>query len=102
MRGKIIKRDEQLAALSKQVDSPFVPFEIYSEEKMQYVTDGLTRAKIPFIEESRLQYIPEYAVKTSIGNKSVNFFNRIFMDIDGKICAISQGNIVFLLHFCCT
>ena len=66
MRGEIIKRDEQIAALSKQVNSPFVPYEIYSEEKMQYVVDGLTRAKIPFIEESRLLYIPEYAVKTAI------------------------------------
>lgn len=65
MRGEITKRDEQIAALSKQVNSPFVPFEIYSEEKMQYVADGLTRAKIPFIEESRLLYIPEYAVKTA-------------------------------------
>lgn len=65
MRGEIIKRDEQIAALSKQVNSPFVPYEIYSEEKMQYVVDGLTRAKIPFIEESRLLYIPEYAVKTA-------------------------------------
>ncbi|MGN1340205.1 MAG: hypothetical protein ACI4WS_07925 [Oscillospiraceae bacterium] len=65
MRGEIINRDEQIAALSKQVNSTFVPFEIYSEEKMQYVADGLTRAKIPFIEESRLLYIPEYAVKTA-------------------------------------
>ena len=65
MRGEIIKRDEQIAALSKQVNSPFVPYEIYSEEKMQYVVDGLTRAKIPFIEESRLLYIPEYAIKTA-------------------------------------
>ena len=65
MRGEIVKRDEQIAALSKQVNSPFVPYEIYSEEKMQYVVDGLTRAKIPFIEESRLLYIPEYAVKTA-------------------------------------
>lgn len=65
MRSEITKRDEKIAALSRQVNAAFVPYEIYSDDKLQYVADGLTRAKIPFIEESRMLYIPDYAVKTA-------------------------------------
>lgn len=65
MRSEITKRDEKIAALSRQVNAVFIPYEIYSDDKLQYVADGLTRAKIPFIEESRMLYIPDYAVKTA-------------------------------------
>ena len=65
MRSEITKRDEKIAALSRQVNAAFVPYEIYSDDKLQYVADGLTRAKIPFIEECRMLYIPDYAVKTA-------------------------------------
>ena len=65
MRSEITKRDEKIAALSRQVNAAFVPYEIYSDDKLQYVADGLTRAKIPFIEESHMLYIPDYAVKTA-------------------------------------
>lgn len=65
MRSEITKRDEKIAALSRQVNAAFVPYEIYSDDKLQYVADGLTRAKIPFIEESRMLYVPDYAVKTA-------------------------------------
>ena len=65
MRSEITKRDEKIAALSRQVNAAFVPYEIYSDDKLQYVADGLTRAKILFIEESHMLYVPDYAVKTA-------------------------------------
>ena len=92
MRGEITKRDEKIAALIRQVNAVFVPYEIYSDDKLQYVVDGLTCAKIPFIEESRLLYIPEYAVKTAnvIAShyQSANvgtIRDRIALDIDRLI-----------------
>ncbi len=92
MRSEITKRDEKIAALSRQVNADFVPYEIYSDDKLQYVADGLTRAKIPFIEESRMLYIPDYAVKTANAiashYQSANvgtIRDRIALDIDRLI-----------------
>lgn len=92
MRNEITKRDEKIAALSRQVNAVFIPYEIYSDDKLQYVADGLTRAKIPFIEESRMLYIPDYAVKTAnvIAShyQSANvgtIRDRIALDIDRLI-----------------
>lgn len=92
MRSEITKRDEKLAALSRQVNAAFVPYEIYSDDKLQYVADGLTRAKIPFIEENRMLYVPDYAVKTAnviaAHYQSANMGtirDRIALDIDRLI-----------------
>lgn len=92
MRSEITKRDEKIAVLSRQVNAVFIPYEIYSDDKLQYVADGLTRAKIPFIEESRMLYIPDYAVKTAnvIAShyQSANvgtIRDRIALDIDRLI-----------------
>ena len=92
MRSEITKRDEKIAALSRQVNTAFVPYEIYSDDKLQYVADGLTRAKIPFIEESHMLYIPDYAIKTAnviathYQSASMGTIrNRIALDIDQLI-----------------
>ena len=92
MRSEITKRDEKIAALGRQVNAAFVPYEIYSDDKLQCVADGLTRAKIPFIEENRMLYIPDYAVKTAnvIAShyQSANvgtIRDRIALDIDRLI-----------------
>ena len=92
MRSEITKRDEKIAALSRQVNAAFVPYEIYSDDKLQYVADGLTRAKIPFIEEKRMLYVPDYAVKTvnviAAHYQSANMGtirDRITLDIDRLI-----------------
>ena len=92
MRSEITKRDEKITALSRQVNAAFVPYEIYSDDKLQYVADGLTRAKIPFIEESRMLYVPDYAVKTAnviaAHYQSANMGtirDRIAIDIDRLI-----------------
>ena len=92
MRSEITKRDEKIAALSRQVNAAFVPYEIYSDDRLQYVADGLTRAKIPFIEESRMLYVPDYAVKTAnviaAHYQSANMGtirDRITLDIDRLI-----------------
>lgn len=102
MRSEITKRDERISALSRQVNAPFIPFEIYSEDKLQYVADGLTRAKIPFVEESRVLHIPDYAIKTATAiAEHYNPANigtireRIALDIDRLI--YSSENVEDLL-----
>ena len=92
MRSEITKRDEKIAALISQVNAVFIPYEIYSDDKLQYVADGLTRAKIPFIEDSHMLYVPDYAVKTAnviaAHYQSANMGtirDRITLDIDRLI-----------------
>lgn len=38
---------------------------IYSPDKLQYIADGLARAKIPCVAESNTLYVPDYALKTA-------------------------------------
>ena len=65
MRGEIINRNETISELSKQVNAEFVTVNIYSPDKLQYIADGLARAKIPCVAESNTLYIPDYALKTA-------------------------------------
>lgn len=65
MRGEIINRNETISELSKQVNAEFVSVSIYSPDKLQYIADGLARAKIPCVAESNTLYIPDYALKTA-------------------------------------
>ena len=65
MRSEIEKRDERLKQLTRQVGAQFVKYEVFSDEKLQYIADGLTQAKIPFVEDSCALHIPDYAVKTA-------------------------------------
>ena len=51
--------------MSKQVNAEFVSVSIYSPDKLQYIADGLARAKIPCVAESNTLYIPDYALKTA-------------------------------------
>ena len=64
LRSEITKRNETISALSEQVGAKFVPVDIFNEDKLQYIADGLTRAKIPFVAESSTLYIPDYGLKT--------------------------------------
>lgn len=65
MRGEIIKRNDTISELSKQVNAEFVSVSIYSPDKLQYIADELARAKIPCVSESNTLYVPDYALKTA-------------------------------------
>ncbi len=89
LRSEIQKRDEKIRALSAKVGARFVPFEVYSEEKISFITEELSRINLPFIEESSAVYVPEYALKTCaaiaakyIPQRSPGIHDAIKMDID--------------------
>ena len=65
MRGEIINRNDTISKLSKQVNAEFVSVSIYSPDKLQYIADGLARAKIPCVAESNTLYVPDYALRTA-------------------------------------
>ena len=65
LRAEIVKKKELITTLSQQINAPFTFYEILSEEKLQYIADGLTRAKIPFVEDTNGLHIPDYALKTA-------------------------------------
>ena len=65
LRAEITKRNETISTQSKQATADFIPVDLFSEDKLQYVADGLRQAKIPFVEENTTLYIPSYAVKTA-------------------------------------
>lgn len=60
-----MKRNETISDLSKRANAAFVPVIVYNPDKLQYIADGLARAKIPFIAESNTLYIPDYALETA-------------------------------------
>ena len=65
MREKITELRQQFEDMNKKAGAEFVPVSIYSPDKLQYIADGLARAKIPCVAESNTLYIPDYALKTA-------------------------------------
>lgn len=65
MRSEIQKRDEKISSLSRKLGAKFVPFEIFSEDKLQFVAAELSKINVPFVEENSALHIPEYAQKTA-------------------------------------
>ncbi len=65
LRAEITKRNETIFDLSKRANAAFVPVIVYNPDKLQYIADGLTQAKIPFVAESNTLYIPDYALETA-------------------------------------
>ncbi len=65
MRGKVTELQAEVEELSKKVNAKFVPVYIYKPDKLEYMADGLDRAKIQFVAESNTIYIPDYALKTA-------------------------------------
>ena len=63
MRSEIQKRDEKISSLSRKLGAKFVAFEIYSEDKLQYVAVELEKANVPFVEESNALHIPRLRAK---------------------------------------
>ena len=65
LRSEVVKRGDAIATLLRKVGSKFVPLEIFSDDKLQYVAAELEKANVPFVEERNVLYIPEYAKKTA-------------------------------------
>lgn len=90
MRSEIQKRDEKISSLSRKLGAKFVPFEIFSDDKLQYVAAELEKADVPFVEESNALHIPDYAQKTAAAiaaaykptAERVGVRDKIRLDID--------------------
>lgn len=65
LRAEIMKRNETISDLSKRANAAFIPVIVYNPDKLQYISDGLARTKIPFVAESNTLYIPDYALETA-------------------------------------
>lgn len=65
MHKQIDRQREQLSALTKKLGAKFIPFEIFSDEKLQFVAAELSKLNIPFVEENNTLHIPDYAQKTA-------------------------------------
>ncbi len=102
MRSEIQKRDEKIAALSRKLGAKFVPFDIYSEDKLQFVAAELSKIGIPLVEENSTIYIPDYAQKTAAAVaasfrpvKAEGVREKIRLDIDRLIyCSINIEDLL--------
>lgn len=65
MQKQIDRQREQLSVLSKKLGAKFISFEIFSEEKLQFVASEPSKLNIPFVEENNALHIPDYAQKTT-------------------------------------
>lgn len=93
MRSEIQKRDEKIRILSKKASAKFVQFEVYSPDKLAFISEELSRANIQFIEESNSLYVPDWAYKNCCAiaakyqfpKKSLGIHDEIKLDIDTLI-----------------
>ena len=65
LRSEILKRDEKITSLSRKATTAFIPIEVYSEDKLQFVAEELKKRGIPFSEDLTTLHIPEYAKATA-------------------------------------
>lgn len=105
MRSEIQKRDEKISSLSRKLGAKFVAFDIFSEDKLQYVAAELEKANVPFVEESNTLHIPGYAQKTASAIvetykpiKSDGIHDRIRLEIDRLVyCSKSLDDLFALM-----
>ena len=64
LRDTVTKKNKEISQLKAMTKSPFVPIEIYNDEKRQYIIEQLQRAKCPFVEENNAIYVPEYYMQS--------------------------------------
>ncbi len=101
MRSEIQKRDEKISSLSRKLGAKFVPFEIFDNDKLQYVAAELEKANVPFVEESNALHIPDYAVNTTMmiaetykPQKCDSIRERIKLDIDRLVlCSVNLDDL---------
>ncbi len=103
LRTEIQKREKQISELTGKANAKFVPLEIFSEEKLQFVAAELEKAGVPFVEENNSVYIPDYAQKTALTiadsfrpPKSDGVREKIRLDIDRLV--YSSANFEDLLR----
>lgn len=92
MRSEIQKRDEKIRILSKKAGAKFVQFEVYSPDKLAFISEELSRANIQFVEESNSLYVPDWAYKNCCEiamryrpKKNLGIHDEIKLDIDTLI-----------------
>ncbi len=102
LRSEIRKRDEKIQILSKRAGAKFVPFDVYSQEKILFICEELAKANVPYVDESNCIYIPDYAMKTCAAiasrytpQKNLGIRAEIAFDIDRLI--YSSENLSDLL-----
>lgn len=103
MRSEILNYRDKVAALSRKLGAKFVPFEIFSEDKLQFVAAELEKSGIPFVEENSTLHIPDYAQKTAAAiaatfrpNKVEGVREKIKLEIDRLV--YSSENLEDLLN----
>ena len=60
LRDTVTKKNKEISQLKAMTKSPFVPIEIFNDEKRQYIIEQLQRVNCPFVEEYNAIFIPEY------------------------------------------
>lgn len=109
MREKVTELRQQIEDMSKKAGADFVPVNIYSPDKLQYIADGLARAKIPCVAESNTLYIPDYALKTAQAieshykpdEKAPTIREKIKLDIDRLVYKTETlDDLLFRLQEC--
>ena len=106
LRSEIQKRDEKIFLLSRKIGAKFIPLDIYSEDKLQFVATELEKIGVPFVEENNTLHIPDYAQKTAaaIANslrpkKVESICEKIKLDIDRLVyCSVDFENFLSQLQ----
>ncbi len=103
LRQKITEQDKQLEELRGKLDAKFVPVEIFSEDKLQFVAAELSKINMPFVEENTTLYVPEYARQQALAltesycnENPLGIRERVKLDIDRLI--YSSDSIESLLE----
>ncbi|MCM1166913.1 MAG: plasmid recombination protein [Lachnospiraceae bacterium] len=102
MQKQIDRQREQISILSRKLGAAFIPFEFFSEEKLQFVAVELSKLNIPFIEENNALHIPDYAQKTAAAiaatfrpTKSEGVREKIKSEIDRLVyCSTDLENLL--------
>lgn len=89
IRKVVVEQGNMLNELSLKLKARFIPFEVFSEDKLQFIAAELSRLNVPFVEESNTLYIPDYAEKTAAAfsdsfraNNDESIREKIKFDID--------------------
>ena len=95
LRQKITEQDKQLEELRGKLNAKFIPLEIFSDDKLQFVIAELNKINVPFVEENTTLYVPEYAKKQAAAiaasykkDQPLGLRDRVKLDIDRLVyCA---------------
>lgn len=89
LRQKITEKDKQLEELRGKLNAKFIPLEIFSDDKLQFITAELNKINVPFVEENTTLYVPEYAKKQAAAisasykkDQPLGIRDRVKLDID--------------------